>query len=271
MASSRALLVGLNTFKNFPDNPLKGCVNDVTDMAAYLKTKAGFGVRDIHELTNEKATANAIASGIKTLLKDMQAGDRAIFHFSGHGTQVMQGGKAHDTIVPYDFDYDKSFTYMTDQTFDGLFAGINSRAHVVWVADSCHSGNLTRMLPREGAQGPMARHLPIPAALQAQIDHAIQQNLVAPQIRAIVDKLNLSLLTACKSGEEAEDSVFDGRDNGAFTHFLIANLSAKASLTEVIAKVTRAITAAKIEDQHPEVRGVDAAKSHPIFYGEGVK
>jgi hypothetical protein len=262
--------VGINTFKNFPQNPLKGCINDVTDMAAYLQRHCGFSKSDIHQLTNAKATADAIATGIKTLLKGLGSGDRAIFHFSGHGTQVMQGGKAHDTIVPYDFDYNKPTTFLTDESFTSLFAGINPKAHVVWVADSCHSGNLTRVLPAQGAAASNARFLPVPAALQAQITQAIVSSSVGPQIRAIIDKLNLSLLAACKSGEEAADTVFKGRDNGAFTHFLIANLSAKATLNQVITKVTGALKAAKIAGQHPEVRGMDAAKSYPIFDGEGV-
>ena len=41
MAGKKALLVGINNFKNFPTAALRGCVNDANDLTKLLKEQYG--------------------------------------------------------------------------------------------------------------------------------------------------------------------------------------------------------------------------------------
>ncbi|MFH1476981.1 MAG: caspase family protein [Verrucomicrobiota bacterium] len=58
---NRALLVGINAY---PDAPLRGCVNDVTDMANFLVARRGFAQADIRLLSDRRATT-AVSIGLK--------------------------------------------------------------------------------------------------------------------------------------------------------------------------------------------------------------
>ena len=80
---NKALLVGINAY---PNCPLRGCVNDITDMANLLVTKFGFKPEEIRLLTDARATTSAILERIKWLAGS-QPGDRVFFHYSGHGAQ----------------------------------------------------------------------------------------------------------------------------------------------------------------------------------------
>ena len=76
---NRALLVGIN---NYPDpNKLSGCVNDVTDTAAFLVAKCGFAHDDIRLVTDERATAKNILDRLGWLLTGLMKGDRIFFQF----------------------------------------------------------------------------------------------------------------------------------------------------------------------------------------------
>ena len=46
---NKALLVGIN---NYPTAPLRGCINDVTDMASFLVDKCGFQKGEIRLLVD---------------------------------------------------------------------------------------------------------------------------------------------------------------------------------------------------------------------------
>ncbi|HEY5190527.1 MAG TPA: caspase family protein, partial [Candidatus Deferrimicrobium sp.] len=59
----KALLVGINRYPD-PGNELKGCVNDVRQMADTLKSRYGFaGDGNMRILTDARATTKAILDG----------------------------------------------------------------------------------------------------------------------------------------------------------------------------------------------------------------
>ena len=72
--SVRALCVGINTFKNYPQSTLHGCVNDANDMASVLKAYLGFKAQDITLLTDAQATKQNIMSKLKSMVADAKAG-----------------------------------------------------------------------------------------------------------------------------------------------------------------------------------------------------
>src|SRR6516162_11950800 len=110
---NRAFLVGIN---KYPSQPLKGCVNDVVDMANFLVSKCNFAMEDIRLLVDERATKAAIIERLDWLLKGLKSGDRILFHYSGHGVQLparnIQGevDSLDEAICPVDFDWTDEHT-----------------------------------------------------------------------------------------------------------------------------------------------------------------
>src|SRR5260221_14636386 len=108
---NRALLVGINAY---PGIPLRGCVNDIKNVAAFLSTNCGFAKNDIRLLADERATTQAILDRMAWLIDGAQPGDRLVFQFSGHGSRVGFRNDAgsvdsqDEIICPVDIDWTES-------------------------------------------------------------------------------------------------------------------------------------------------------------------
>ena len=85
--ANKALLVGVNKYK-LPGSDLQGCVNDITNIRDVLLKYFGFSVKNIRVLADGRATKKAIFDRLNWLVKDAKPGDRLLFHFSGHGSQI---------------------------------------------------------------------------------------------------------------------------------------------------------------------------------------
>ena len=148
---NKALLVGIN---NYPTAPLRGCINDVTDMASFLVDKCGFQKGEIRLLVDDRATKIGIVDRLGWLLTGIQPGDRIIFHFSGHGVQLPtrnpQGevDGLDEVICPFDFNWTEE-TSIRDKEFASMFSTIPSGVLFTFVADSCHSEDLQRLINKK--------------------------------------------------------------------------------------------------------------------------
>ena len=108
---SKAILFGLN-YINTPSARLYGCINDVKNMAKFLKEEAKYDV--VKEYTDEhsmsKVTGNYIINSIYKLAIDSHRYnlDRVWIHYSGHGCAINdrdgdeKDGK-DECIVPADY------------------------------------------------------------------------------------------------------------------------------------------------------------------------
>lgn len=90
--AKRALLVGCN----YPGTQceLKGCVNDVDRMRVLLVQRFGFRNDEILQLVDDdpssrQPTGANIRQCLAKLIQGVRPGDAIVFHFSGHGTQVL--------------------------------------------------------------------------------------------------------------------------------------------------------------------------------------
>jgi hypothetical protein len=83
----KAILVAVNKYK-LPGSNLQGCVNDATNIRDVMLKYYGFAVKDIRVLVDDRATKKAILDRLTWLVKDARSGDRLLFHFSGHGSQI---------------------------------------------------------------------------------------------------------------------------------------------------------------------------------------
>jgi hypothetical protein len=145
--AQRALLVGVNDYPG-TQNDLLGCVNDITNVYDVLVKYFGFTSTDVTLLQDGRATKAAILAALGKLAGASRAGDRLVFHYSGHGSQVRDtdGDELADgldeILCPYDFDW--SGSYITDDDLAGILGGLEQRVSSEVILDSCHSGTATR-------------------------------------------------------------------------------------------------------------------------------
>jgi hypothetical protein len=173
-AADRALVVGVEKYgdSRVPETP--GCVLDATQTAKFLETKYGFAGTAIKVLTNEQATAANIEQQFRQwLIEGTQPGDRVFFLYAGHGSQLPDdNGDEEDgldeTIAPYDVNPETGSGEIRDDVFDEMIALLSGRRAVL-VFDSCHSGTISRDIPKMHAfpRGGGARYLPRPDQFKA--------------------------------------------------------------------------------------------------------
>ena len=125
---------------------LDGAVSDVNLMKAVLQ---GLGFQDFVVLTDQAATADAILQALqKNLVDDAQPGDFRLFYYSGHGNHVKnlastKQQQEDQTLVPA--DNWRNVPDIRDKEISRiLFAAARKGVIVTFIADSCHSGSLSR-------------------------------------------------------------------------------------------------------------------------------
>jgi len=267
--SNKALLVGIN---RYPAAPLRGCVNDITDMAQFLVDHCGFVQSDVRLLADERATRQEIMARLDWLVDGAQPGDRLFFHYSGHGAQMAtrdhQGevDGLDEVVCPVDFDWTDEHV-IRDKDFRRVFGSVPEDCEFVWVSDSCHSSGLTKDVPPPNTTW---RTFPVPADIQWRIDAAQSMGFKALTLPCASEKSgNLALLSGCASNDVSADSVFNGRPNGVLTHFLLQALSAadgmKAPLDLLAATVRETISATGKFRQVPGLEGSPAIIKRPFL------
>jgi hypothetical protein len=267
MAGKKALLVGINNFKNFPTAALRGCVNDANDMAKLLKEHYGFNEGDITILTDAKATKAAIMKHLNQMVAGAKAGNLSylLFSLSSHGTQITdtsgdESDKADEAFCPYDLAtkggaWDPKFIIIDDELHD-LFVQLPDSATLECFFDTCHSGTGIKDLDPIELLNPFApkpRYLPPP-------DHEPFQN--EPQPKSLGTKLKEETLmgkqhilwAGCRADQTSADAFFDGRANGAFTYNYIKIVRAdpKLSRKQIATKMRSALKKGKF-DQIPQL------------------
>lgn len=224
--AKKALLVGINKYK-IPGADLNGCVNDVTNVRDVLLKYFGFTTKDIRVVVDERATKKNIISRLNWLVDKAKPGDSLLFHFSGHGSQIVDRDgdelkdKMDEIICPYDMDWDGNF--ITDDELNSIFKKIPKGVNLEVVLDSCHSGTGTRemrainALPLEMSFKPRFLPPPIDIACRADEDMEVRRLLRG-------NPLNHVLFAGCRDNQTSADAYIGGSYNGAFTYYLCRHL-----------------------------------------------
>ncbi len=298
----KALLVGINRYPD-PRNELKGCVNDVRQMADTLKSRYGFvGDGKMRILTDARATTKAILDGLAWLTAGASPGDSLVFHYSGHGSQVpdRNGDETTDRLdeilCPFDLDWDHP---LTDDDLAAACAGIPTGALLTVILDCCHSGTGLRdyalagighhmpglafsanpvssgsAIPRGNFVRPCGvppsdapdrhRFLPHP-----EMPHAAQQRPRRPARRfgISVTRTNAVLIAACRDDQTSADAWIAGGYHGAHTYYLCRALAAGArdmTYRSLVSAVGNALSRAGF-DQVPQLEGPARLIENPVF------
>lgn len=257
----KALLVGINRYSSAP---LAGCVNDVQDMAKWLVATRGFEAGNIRLLTDGRATTKAILERLNWLVGGLKNGDRILFHYSGHGAQVAtRAGSGEvdgkdEVICPVDFDWTDAHM-IRDKDFHQLFSDIPAGVIACWVSDSCHSGDLERDMPPVGQQ---------PRRMVPPEDIAWRMEATSVPVSTMVsgELPNIALISGCRSDQTSADAHFEGRANGALTHFLLDALRSDPStpMLQLLLDVRQALSAGGYS-QVPQLECPATAVSRPFL------
>lgn len=270
--ANKALLVGVNQYK-LPGADLQGCVNDTTNVRDILLQYCGFNVKDIRVLVDSRATKKGIMDRLAWLVKDARAGDRLLFHFSGHGSQIRDrdGDELKDSldeiICPHDMDWDG--TYIVDDELKALFAELPKGVHLEVLLDSCHSGTGTRE-----AMAPQAAETPPPVRLRfltPPVDILCRQmgddDLAVTRLLRSANPANHVLFSGCRDNQTSADAYIKGTYNGAFTYYFCKSIrDARGAVTRAeILKSLRASLKYEKFDQVPQLECTAALKKKKLL------
>lgn len=143
----KALLIGINYFGQ--RGQLRGCINDVRNMSAYLVENFGYKREDMVILTDDQQnpmsqpTKQNILRAMHWLVKDARPNDSLFFHYSGHGGQTkdLDGDEPDgydEVIYPVDF---RQVGHITDDEMHRIMVRpLQSGVRLTAIFDSCHSG-----------------------------------------------------------------------------------------------------------------------------------
>ncbi len=145
-ADIHAVVVGIDDYTH--EMPLDGAVNDANDLATVL-TKRG---AEVTLLRNKQASRTAIFAALRKAIAKAQPGDSIVFSYAGHGTRFPEAlaGDEDDgldeTFILSDFQPsgDASRQRIRDNDIAALLLEARDGVGVLVIADSCHSGTMTR-------------------------------------------------------------------------------------------------------------------------------
>lgn len=274
---NRALLVGINDYAPIgPGGPdLRGCVNDVIDMARTLNSigvvsMVRFSMRF---LTDAKATRERILRSLKELIKGATRGQTLVFYYSGHGTYVADSSGDEpvrdEALCPHDY---ATAGYIVDDDLRALFSGLAPGVKLEVILDSCFSGSGTRAVfePNEGEQSrfvepPIEDQLYLEGVKQARIRHILRPahggGDEKPGLsREIVPVFGLNhvLWAAAKDSQTAKEKDINSVRRGVFTYSFCDHLRkagvagiTRAKLDKFVMKDVESM----VSDQTPQCEG----------------
>jgi hypothetical protein len=260
MAEKRALCVGINQFKNFPNAALQGCVNDADNMAALLQEFFGFSPADIVKLTDSQATKANIMENLQEMVAAAKAGkaEYLVFSFSSHGTQVPdisgdEPDKADEAFCPHDLAeagdvWDPNHIIIDDELHD-LFVTLPENVLLEVYLDTCHSGTGLRALDLLLTRRP--RYMPPPSlAAFERVEGLHPKGLY----RSFLEKgiTRHILWAACQPDQTSADAKIGDSWHGAFTYYFCKAIQAgqnKLPRKEVLARIMADLKA----ERYPQV------------------
>jgi hypothetical protein len=239
--NKKALLVGIN----YPgtDHALRGCVNDVMLMSDLLTRYYGFKPQHKRMLTDASATTANILERLNWLVDGAQPGDVLYFHYSGHGSQVVDAKYDSDEepdgmdeiICPIDLDWRNNI--IRDEDMRRIFDRVPEGVNLTVVLDCCHSGDgidsgyayqpfgkaadSNHVDPMKGIN--ISRKLDMPADIA---NRGMGLDL-KPRTRGIQNSAGSTIglmISGCQSHQTSADSYIGNKFMGAATFFLARNV-----------------------------------------------
>jgi hypothetical protein len=258
--AKRALCVGINDYPGTWSD-LAGCVNDAADWKDALERR-GF---EVERLLDRAATRQSLIASLRRLVGISRPGDIIVFQFSGHGSWIPdEDGDEPDlrdeVLCPHDIAQGKP---LTDDDLHGIFSERRAGVRIVLIADSCHSGTVSRFrrAPAADRGRTRVRFLPPRCFLRGASLRALPRR-GSRRAGSPPGRRSALLLSGCQETEFSYDAFFRGRPNGAFTHAALRALSSLrpgATYLDWYQAIRRALPTAE-HPQTPSLYGSAAEK-----------
>jgi hypothetical protein len=159
----RALIIGIDAYRHV--RPLKGAVADAVDIEGSLRK---VGVRDVTVLINGNANRASFLTAINQLVARTGPRDQIVLSLAGHGAQEpekVRGANAdgvENVFLLGDFEDTPAGSQerVLGVEFNYFLKQFEARgAHVIFIADTCYGGGMTRSLDPRWQQMSF-RHVP---------------------------------------------------------------------------------------------------------------
>ena len=225
-----ALLIGINNYA--PGiRSLNGCLTDLEMQRELLIHRFGFNPEDIREVKDLEATRKGILAAFEEhLIQQAKPGDVVVFHFSGHGGQVMDptpigNRRFNSTFVPYDHAIQQPnvVSDIMGRTLFLLMSAIRTE-YLTVVLDCCHAGGGTRgNLVIRSARSTLAENF------SASLEELEYQQRWLAELKLSPEEFprrreqgiaNGVALSAAKDDQFATDAPFGDFSAGAFSYLL---------------------------------------------------
>ncbi|CAK0758377.1 metacaspase-1 [Azospirillaceae bacterium] len=214
-AEIHALVVGVDDYQHV--SKLSGASNDARDIAQSL-TK--MGVKDVRLLLDKEVTRDAILNHWKDIIAKATPGSTLIFSFAGHGSQSPELVKGSEPDHLDEFlvlsGFDSRGAGVHERLIDddiGVLLEQASKFNVLFVADACHSGTMTRGLDPRG-EAHVVRALPAYGPLDDDPDILPDPHAAAIDIAALK---HVTYFGAVQDNEEAQEVSINGQRRGALS------------------------------------------------------
>ena len=290
-----ALLVGVNEYPGFiPD--LRGCLTDIELQYELLTQRFGFNPADVLTISDSEATKptrqNVLDAFNAHLIQQAKPGDVVVFHYSGHGVQVLDpdpiysdsdlGGAIilNDPLPAADGPNADRLPVITGRSLFLLMRKLQTN-NVTTILDSCHSGGglrgnaLVRAVPSDlrasnGIWQATAQEFELQEQLLAEAGLSPAAFLKERQA-GIAKGLGIG---SAQFSELALDAPFDGFSAGAFSYLLtryLWQMPGQNSAQTVQTTLQRSTQAAAAAKSHPQLPSFQAAPdtdtlAQPIYF-----
>ncbi|EWG41931.1 hypothetical protein FVEG_03911 [Fusarium verticillioides 7600] len=145
----KALLIGINYFNQ--EGELRGCINDVHNVSAFLVERYGYKREDMVILTDDQSnpamipTRENMIRAMGWLVSNAQPNDALFLHYSGHGGQVedLDGDEddGYDECI-YPVDHSEAGPIIDDEIHFRVVKPLVQGVRLTAIFDSCHSATV---------------------------------------------------------------------------------------------------------------------------------
>jgi hypothetical protein len=203
----KAVLIGIN-YTNVPGDTLRGCIDDIENIAEVLVQNYGYNSQDIIMLRDDsidpalQPTRANIINAYQNIVAVSGSCTDIWLHYSGHGSLINNSNTG--VIVPVDY---LTTGFITDNELMDMFRNIQCKAMIMF--DSCNSQAV--------------------CDLEWNYEYLYGTNFLRTQVDfPSISNTNIFMISGCKLYEQSAD-VYDSVDKeyeGVFTDAVVNTLRA---------------------------------------------
>lgn len=236
-----ALLIGVNTYLGYiankaptgiyvrsPIKSLRGCVNDVRGIERAVRPLCA----SVRVLVDGEVSRASFMNAWKGMLADSAPGDTLLVTYAGHGGQEEGPTKAftsdglHDTFIFPTLDSSKAVLNeerILGDEMQALWRSISGRNTAIFVADSCHSGGMTRSV-----NALVQRDIRYRTTGKYDIDGALGGGVSIPRDQSNLELPHVVFLSGAQHNELVPEIDIEGRPQGALSYAFAAAVAGAA-------------------------------------------